>query len=266
LPRRLNKDRQVNDLKFKQFVAIVTFCFLLSCKGNPEKLTEIHGKQLSVDASISQTDSLVAYVAPFKQRIDRVLDSTLSHAPEPLLLEDGTRNTSLGNLIADIVFEETAPLFQGRTGLELDFVVLNQGGLRSIIPAGPVSARNAYEVMPFENFIVVVELNGTAMLELIDFLSKARWGHPISGIEIVLDKNGSLESVDIQGRPFDENRNYFVATSDYLVQGGPSIGFFDETVSVTHIDYLMRSALIDHFGKRDTLRARVDDRFIQLGQ
>src|SRR5690606_11840001 len=203
LPKRLNKDRQVNDLNFKQFVAIVTFCFLLSCKGNPEQLTEIHGQQLTVDASISQTDSILGYVAPFRQRIDQVLDSTLSHAPEPLLLDDGTRNTSLGNLIADIVFEETAPIFRGRTGLDLDFVVLNQGGLRSIVPAGPVTARNAYEVMPFENFIVVVELNGTAMLDLIDFLSKSWRGHPISGIQIKLDKNGSLESVDIHGMPFD---------------------------------------------------------------
>jgi len=253
----------VNALKFKQFVAIVTFCFLLSCKGNPEKLTEIHGKQLTVDATISQTDSIVGFVAPYRERIDQVLDSTLSRAPEPLLLDDGKWNTSLGNLIADIVFEETAPIFRGRTGLELDFVVLNQGGLRSIIPAGPVTARNAYEVMPFENFIVVVELNGTAMLDLIDFLAKSREGNPISGIQIVLDKNGGLESVDIQGKPFDENRNYFVATSDYLVNGGPSIGFFDEMVSVTPIDYLLRNALIDHFGKKDTLRARVDDRFIQ---
>lgn len=256
----------MNDLNFKQFVAIITFCFLLSCKDNPEKLTEIHGKQLTVDASISQTDSLVDYVAPYRQRIDQVLDSALAHAPESLLLDDGTRNTSLGNLIADIVYEETAPVFQERTGLELDFVVLNQGGLRSIIPAGPVTARNAYEVMPFENFIVVVELNGTAMLELIDFLSKSWQGHPISGIQIVLDKNGSLESVDIQGKPFDQNRNYFVATSDYLVQGGPSIGFFNEMESVTPIDYLLRNAMIDHFGKKDTLRATVDDRFIQMGQ
>ena len=226
---------------------------------------EIHGKQLPVDAGISHGDSITKFIAPFRQRIDQVLDSPLSYAPKPILLDDGPRNTSMGNLMADIVFEETAPLFKTKTGgIELDFVALNHGGVRSIISAGKVTARNAYEVMPFENYIVVVELDGTATRKLIDFLAKAGSSHPISGIKIVLDRNGNLESADIQGKPFDESRHYYVATSDYLVQSGPSVGFFNEMVSVTQTDYLLRNAMIDHFGKKDTLMAVVDDRFIQL--
>jgi len=209
-------------------------------------------------------DSITDFVAPFRTRINQVLDSPLSHAPRPILLDEGQRNTSMGNLMADIVMEETAPLLRSRTGRELDFVALNHGGIRSIISAGTVTARNAYEVMPFENYIVVVELDGTATRKLIDFLAKADRGHPISGIKIVLDKHGNLDSADIQGKPFDEGRHYFVATSDYLVQSGPSVGFFDEIVSVIPIDYLLRNAMIDNFAKKDSLIAVVDDRFIQL--
>ncbi|MDC6386840.1 5'-nucleotidase [Muricauda sp. SK9] len=254
------------DLKFKQIVAIVTFCFLFSCKNTTGELSEIQGKQIPIDASIKENDSISEFISPYRNRINEVLDSTLAYAPKPFLLDDGKRNTSMGNLMADIVFEETAPIFKGRTGKELDFVVLNYGGVRSIISAGNVSARNAYEVMPFENYIVVVELNGSAVRKLIDFLTKATRKHPISGIQIVVDKSSGLESVDIQGRPFDETRNYYVATSDYLVQGGPSIGFFNEMISVTDTDYLLRNAIIDHFRKVDTLKAVVDDRFIQLDQ
>ena len=212
-------------------------------------------------------DSISNYVAPYSLRIDQVLDSALSYAPRPILLDDGPRNTSMGNLMADIVHRETAPLFKTKTGgIELDFTVLNHGGVRSIISEGPVTARTAYEIMPFENHIVVVELDGTATRQLIDFLSKANAKHPISGIKIVLDKHGNLESVDIQGKPFDESRHYYVATSDYLVQSGPSVGFFNEMVSVTQTDYLLRNAMIDHFGKQDSLIAEVDDRFIQLAR
>ncbi len=88
--------------------------------------------------------------------------------------------------------------------------------------------------------------------------------HPIAGMQIVLNKNGGLESVDIQGSPFDETRNYYVATSDYLVQGGPSIGFFSDMVNVTDTGYLLRNAIIDHFKKIDTVKSSVDNRFIQL--
>ena len=236
----------------------------MACKNDTGKLTEIQGKQLPINASTEETDSISGFVEPFRDRINQVLDSTLAYAPKSLLLDDGKRKTPMGNLMHRIVFSEAAPIFKSRTGKDLDFVVLNYGGVRSIISAGKVTARNAYEVMPFENYIEVVELNGAAVRKLIDFLTKATRRHPISGIQIVTDKNGSLESVNIQGKPFDENRNYYVATSDYLVQGGASIGFFDEMVSVTDTDYLLRNALIDYFKKVDTVQSVVDDRFIQL--
>ncbi|MDF0716191.1 5'-nucleotidase [Muricauda sp. 334s03] len=236
----------------------------MSCKNDTGKLTEIEGKQIPIDSTIAQMDSIASFVEPYKNRINEVLDSTLAYAPKPLLLNDGERTSSMGNLMADIVFEESAPIFNSRTGKELDFVVLNAGGVRSVISEGNVSARNAYEVMPFENYIEVVELNGSATRQLINFVAKSSRRHPVSGIQIIMDSDGSLESVNIQGQPFDESRNYFVATSDYLVNGGPSVGFFDEIVSRTATDYLLRNAIIDHFKKVDTLKAVADERIKQL--
>nr|WP_299068850.1 5'-nucleotidase [uncultured Allomuricauda sp.] len=251
-------------LKLKHFVTFTTFCFLLSCNQDKGQLSKIEANKLSVDSSFKEVDSITSFIAPFKNRIDEVLDSTLAFAPKSFLLDDGERNTSMGNLIADIVFQETYPVFKSKTGKELDFVVMNRGGIRSIISKGNVSARNGYEVMPFENYISVVELSGKAVRELVSFIIEAERVHPISGMQIVLDKKGTLESVSINDSPFDENRNYYVATSDYLVQGGASIGFFNEIVSVTDTGYLLRNAIIDHLKKVDTLKAEVDDRFIQL--
>lgn len=251
-------------LKIKQFVVFVTVCVIYSCNQGESALSKIDGKQLQVSSSFAEVDSIVAYVAPFKNRINTVLDSVLAHAPQDLLLDTGARNTAMGNFMADAVFAESKPLFAKQTGKALDFVVLNRGGIRSIISAGNVSARHAFEVMPFENYIAIVELDGASVRELIGFLVDAPRVHPIAGMQIILDKNGALESVDIKGSPFDENRNYFIATSDYLVQGGPSIGFFNKMESVHDTGYLVRNAIIDHFKKVDTITARVDDRFIQL--
>lgn len=251
-------------LKIKQFVVIITICSICSCKQGNTSLSEIEAKQVPVDTSLKAVDSITAFIEPFKNRINEVLDSTLAYAPKDLLLDTGQRNTSMGNLMADIVLAETTPLFQKQTGKDLDFVVLNRGGIRSIISAGPITARHAFEVMPFENYISVVELDGAAVRKLITFLIEASRVHPIAGMQIVLNKNGHLESVNINGSPFDENRNYYVATSDYLIQGGPSIGFFDEMVSVHDTGYLVRNAIIDHFKKIDTVEAKVDNRFIQL--
>ncbi|MEM9648266.1 MAG: 5'-nucleotidase C-terminal domain-containing protein [Bacteroidota bacterium] len=251
-------------LKIKQIVIFLTFCAICSCRQGSPGLSEIGADKISVDSTLTPVDSISAFVAPFKDRINEVLDSTLAYAPSDLLLDDGKRNTSMGNLMADIVLEETRPLFKKQTGMDMDFVVLNRGGIRSIISAGNISSRNGFEVMPFENYISVVELDGAAMRKLISFLINASRVHPIAGMQIVLDKRGDLQSVNINGSPFDENRNYYVATSDYLIQGGPSIGFFDKMVSVHDTGYLVRNAIIDYFKKVDTLEAKVDNRFIQL--
>ncbi|SHG24854.1 5'-nucleotidase C-terminal domain-containing protein [Flagellimonas flava] len=254
----------MSNLKIKQIVIFLTFCAICSCRQGSSELSEIGANQISIDSTLTPVDSISAFVAPFKNRINEVLDSSLAYAPKDLLLDDGKRNTSMGNLMADIILEETRPLFKKQTGMDMDFVVLNRGGIRSIISAGNVSARNGFEVMPFENYISVVELDGMAMRKLISFLVNASRVHPIAGMQIVLDKHGDLLSVNINGSPFDENRNYYVATSDYLIQGGPSIGFFDKMVSVHDTGYLVRNAIIDYFKKVDTLEAKVDNRFIQL--
>ncbi|MEO9511343.1 MAG: 5'-nucleotidase C-terminal domain-containing protein [Flavobacteriaceae bacterium] len=237
---------------------------MISCNQDKGQLSKISGIKTEIDASFSEVDSIASFIAPFKHRIDQVLDSTLAFAPKSLLLDDGTRNTSMGNLMADIVFEETQAIFKSKTGKTLDFAVLNRGGIRSIISGGNVSARNAYEVMPFENYIAVVELDGSAVRKLVTFLTTSERPHPFSGMQIILDSTGKLESVNIQGSPFDEGRSYTIATSDYLVQGGSSIGFFPKIISSTDTGYLLRNAIIDYFKKVDTLKAEVDNRFIQL--
>ena len=85
--------------------------------------------------------------------------------------------------------------------------------------------------------------------------------HPIGGLQIILDKNDSLKSLLIQGSVFDENKNYFIASSNYLVTGGDNMNFFKEMLGATDTEYLIRNAMIDYFMKVDTVSAKVDDRF-----
>ncbi|PRX54504.1 5'-nucleotidase C-terminal domain-containing protein [Flagellimonas meridianipacifica] len=249
--------------KIQHFVIIITL-FSFACKTDQTQLTSIEGTRLNIDTSLTEIDSIENFISPFKERVDTVLDSTLAYAPRSLVLNDGKRNTSMGNFVADLVFEETSPIVKRKINKRLDFVVLNRGGIRSILSEGTVTARNGYEIMPFENYISVVKLNGTQVRELILFLTKSKRTHPFSGMEIVIDSSGSLESVNIQGEPFDESRSYYVATSDYLVSGGADIGFFPAVDSILDTEYLLRNAIIDYFKKQDTLTAKVDDRFIQL--
>ncbi|MBA6315484.1 hypothetical protein FLV31_11945 [Cellulophaga baltica] len=251
-------------LKIKQIVIIITMTCFFSCKQEKPVLTEISGKQIAVSDTLIATDSIEAFVAPYRNRINEILDSTIAYAPKDITKNDGILNTTAGNLMADAVLELAGPIFKSRTGSSLDFVLLNHGGIRSIISAGSISARTAYEIMPFENTIVVVGLKGDAILEMVDYLIKAKRPHPLAGIQIILNKDDTINTIKIQGEDFDENKTYYVGTSNYLVNGGDRMDFFKKKLTFTETDYLIRNIMIDYFTKKDTIAPITDDRFIKL--
>lgn len=258
------KLRHFGVLYIKHFVISITFTGFLSCKQSTATLQSIVATELSIDSTSTSVKEIADFVAPYHKRMNSILDSTLAYAPYAISKIDGTYNTTAGNLMADLMLSEAKPIFKNRTGKNIDFVLMNHGGIRSSISKGNVSARTAYEVMPFENNISVVELSGTSVLKLVDYLITSQRAHPVSGIQIILNKDNTLQRLTINNRPLDENANYFVATSDYLVSGGDDMVFFKDGLSFTTLDYKIRNAMIDYFSKVDTLLPKIDNRFYQL--
>ncbi|WP_299536407.1 5'-nucleotidase C-terminal domain-containing protein [Ulvibacterium sp.] len=248
----------------KHFVVFITIGCLLACHQNPPVLSQIKASQLQIDDSLPSYDSVETFLHPYSRRLNQVLDSALAYAPKKISKGDGEYNTTAGNLLADIMMSETRPIFKSRTGKDIDFVLFNHGGIRSILSKGKVSARNAYEVMPFENTVTVVALQGTSVRDLVSYLVRAKRAHPISGMQVVLNRDGSLKSASIQGKPIDGTRIYYIATSSYLVSGGDNMIFFREAIEVFETDYKIRNMLIDYFGKVDTLNPKIDNRFVRL--
>jgi 2',3'-cyclic-nucleotide 2'-phosphodiesterase (5'-nucleotidase family) len=198
------------------------------------------------------------------KHVNKNLDSVLSYAVDTYSKSDGNLNTAIGNLMADVMFEQSNPVFKNRSGHDIDFVLLNQGGIRAIISKGDITTRTAFEVMPFENSIVVTKLKGAQVKELLDYVVEAKRAHPISKLKIVIDANDNLEEATISGKPVDYNKSYYVLTNDYLLNGGDRMDFFKKRDTVYVLDYKIRNALIDYFSKTDTIRPVIDDRFIQI--
>ncbi len=250
-------------LKIEHFVIFLTIICFLSCR-DVTSIAKIQGRQIGIEASIKASDSIENFVSPYRKRIDAVLDSALAYAPLTISKTDGTYNTTAGNLLADIVLSEAEPIFKSRTGEDIDFVLLNHGSIRSIISKGKVTARTAYEVMPFENSIVIAALSGKSVENLVRYLRDYGLPHPISGLQVVLTKENEIQSIRIQGKLLNENGIYNVATSDYLLNGGDDMIFFKDATKITYIDYKIRNAMIDYFSKVDTITPVVDDRFYRM--
>lgn len=251
-------------IKTQHFVILLTIILCTSCKQKQPSLQEIHGKQIAIVDSIPETDSIKSFITPYRTHIKEILDEPLSYAPKTLNKSTKTLNTSIGNLLADLTYELSNPVFKQRTQENIDFVLLNYGGIRAIISKGTVSRRTAYEVMPFENRILILKISGKKLMELISYLANSKVPHPVSEqFELQLDSEGTVIKAAINQVPISQNRNYNIATTDFLANGGDHMDFFKNPINTTDIDYLLRNEIIDYFTKVDTLKAAVDQRFIQ---
>ncbi|WP_340073517.1 5'-nucleotidase [Leptobacterium sp. I13] len=247
-------------VKIKHFVVFVTIVCFFSCQ-QKLKTSKITGEKININDSVSEVAAVDTYVAPYRLHINKILDSTLAYNPKAITKTDSPLNTAIGNLMADIVYDAANPIFKKRTGKTIDLVLLNHGGIRAPMPKGAINARTAYQVMPFENTIVVAELSGEKVYELIDYLVKRKRAHPISKLKLILNPDYTLNNATIKGVPIVKNRTYHVATSNYLLTGGDNMDFFLNPIRVTETDYLIRNAMIDYFEKVDTIIAKHDDRF-----
>ena len=233
---------------------------MASCQKN-QQLVRIEGKRIEVNDSLGHDKAIDSFVSPFRNNVNKNLDSVLSYSTDLFSKRDGELNTAIGNMMADLVLEQANPIFKSRTGQSIDMVLLNHGGIRAILPKGPITTRTAYEIMPFENSIVVVEMQGAAMDSMLSYLARANRAHPIAGLQLWLDEPGAIFKAEINGVPIDRTRKYAVATNDYLYYGGDRMNFFKQGDSMHVLDYKIRNAMIDYFQKYDTISPKQDDRF-----
>lgn len=246
---------------------LIILLFLIgytSCKDDTWHIEKIEGKQLSITDSLKANDEIDTFIKPYRDHVNKELDSVLAYSFDTYSKTDGELNTAIGNLFADVIYEQANPVFNSRTGENIDMVLVNNGGIRAIISKGNVTMRTAFEIMPFENTIVVVALNGKNINNLINFLVQAKKAHPISGLKLTVDTDFNIVEALINGKSIDTSKTYYVATNDYLYNGGDNMSFFQPNIGLVVLNYKIRNALLDYFIKTDTINPVIDDRFNQI--
>ena len=244
-----------NTIYFRFFVILLTFNLIISCKSTSSyQTTKIEGKKIGVTNEKGENEAIVNYVKPYSDNINKDLNSVLAYCPETQDKSKGTWQSNIGNLLAEITFELGNPVFQKRENKTIDVCLLNHGGIRAFIPKGDVTTRTAFEVMPFENSLIIVGLTGKEIKTLAEYIIKEKKPHPLHGMKIYIDKtNLTINKIEINDKPLDENRIYYVGTSDYLANGGDNMTFFKESKIKFDMEYKLRNMMIDYFKKVDTI-------------
>jgi 2',3'-cyclic-nucleotide 2'-phosphodiesterase (5'-nucleotidase family) len=259
--------KKYNDV-FKLFVIFLTFSTIISCGPTSYTITKIEGKQLPVTAAaINRTDNEIdkkieEYIFPYRSRINKDLDSVLAFCPITLDKKAVNLQSTIGNMMADVVLEYGNKVFEKRENKNISICILNNGGIRAILPKGNVTARNGFEIMPFENSLVVIALRGREIRELIAYFVKENQAHPLSGLTFTISKDKEAKNILVQGKELQDDQLYYVGTNDYLANGGDNMSFFSKGEHTYDLDYKLRNILIDYFKNVTTVTAKQDNRIV----
>ena len=199
-------------------------------------------------------------ISIYKDSIDANLDNVIGFSDRLYTKGDFSSkkfNSTLGNLIADVIFIQSDSVFKYHENKNIDFVIQNHGGIRASLPKGEVKLTDAYKILPFENEIVIVEMDGESISEIVSFLKNETTPHPFSGLTI----NGNEALV--QNSLVIPTNKYYIATNDYLLTGGDNMFFFDKNTKVYRFGYSLRDAFIDYTKSNLYLSSKIDNRFIR---
>ena len=196
----------------------------------------------------------------YKDSIDISLDNIIGFSDQLYTKADFNSkkfNSTLGNLIADIIFIQSDSLFMVQENKNIDFVIQNHGGIRAALPKGDIKLSDAYKILPFENEIVIVEMDGESINEIVSFLKKEKSPHPFSGLTI----NGN--KVLVKNKPVVTSNKYYIAINDYLLTGGDNMFFFTNNKAIYRLGYTLRDAFIDYTKSNLYISSKIDNRFIK---
>lgn len=219
--------------------------FLLWACVSPHSPVEVRGRLIPVDSlHIPEKDPAIdSVIAFYRASLEETMEQVLAYSAQ--VMERGSPEGLLNNFVADLIMEAGQEIYVPDDGKPIDFTLLNYGGLRTSIPEGPVTRGRIYELMPFENEMVVITLTPEKTATLFEYLAKAEVGMPVSGIHLMVEEN-EVKDVRINDAHFDEGRNYKILTSDYLAGGGDDMVFFLDPVNYELLGKRIRDAIIEY--------------------
>ena len=163
----------------------------------------------------------VAIVERYRTTIDSIMSPVVAHAAKEL--KAYRPESPLSNLIADVLRQSAKPVI----GKEADVAVMNMGGIRSEFSQGDITYGNVFETAPFENALCLLTMNGSTLQKLFTQIAAVH-GEGLSGAHLTISKDGKLLKASVGGKAIDPQKDYTVATIDYLAEGNDKMPAFRE--------------------------------------
>ena len=235
----------------KHTFSAITLLAALLCSCTPKEQTlRIEAGNIKVTA-IEKNDGAAgvrAILERDKAYIDSIKSPVLGKAA--VTLEKYIPESPLMNFAADALMK----MAQLHSKQKVDIALTNKGGLRSNIAAGTITFGDIYNVFTFENRLAFLTLTGEQLTQLCKEIAKVG-GEAISGMRLVITKEGELVSATVGGKAIEPQKAYRIATLDYLSQGNDNLTTLAQGTDLEITGYLLRDLMVEYI-KKETAGGR----------
>ncbi|MGB3007603.1 MAG: 5'-nucleotidase C-terminal domain-containing protein [Chitinophagaceae bacterium] len=198
-------------------------------------------KHYRINKELQKDSAVITFLQPYSDSVNHSMNGVVGIAE--ISFERKQPESTLGNFMVDAFFTMAKEKYQ----TEVDGAVLNFGGMRlTQLPAGNVTRGKIFELMPFDNLLILQKLKGNVLLEFLN-LTAAKGGWPLAGITMQIKDNKAV-NVMIGGKPLDPQKTYTLVNSDFLANGGDNADMLRTVPQITN-GYLMRDAIFDYISK-----------------
>ncbi|NLI78608.1 MAG: bifunctional metallophosphatase/5'-nucleotidase [Candidatus Riflebacteria bacterium] len=167
-----------------------------------------------------------------------------------------SRDTNLGNLVADSF----------ATALGADIGLVNGGGIRGSILPGEITVGDCLDVLPFENYLVKLQMTGESLYRLYEQVEEGMRFFPGYGGFLHVSKGFAARftrdgpRLSLHGRAIDPTGIYTVSTVDFLANGGNGLEALTRCVASEATRTLAADALVELVKNRKTIGAETETR------
>lgn len=246
-----------------KYFFVIFFVILLSCQS--AKTIEKQSTQVSENVDSSQQNKsnkdvnsnkiendteMEAFLKPYREEIKQKTETVIGKLNVDLVW---SKNSTLGRFAAMAMLEKS----RDYSGINVDFSVLNNGGLRREIYKGDLRVKDIYELMPFDNYIVVLSLNGEKTQKVCEEIFKHKLS--IANLKIIYNKKTKDVKCFINDEIINVDKTYYISTINYLYSVGEGVPTLKQAkMEKEMMNKLFRDAIIEYVTSKKVIENLIE--------
>jgi len=213
---------------------IIAILFAVSCNTS-YKAENVQYSNYRIHQNDAGSKSLTSVIKPYSDSVSKLMDVVIGY--NEVQLERKRQVNVLGYFMTDAYLQ----MARQKMNAQVDAAFMNSGGVRlPDLPAGAITQGKIYELMPFDNLMVLLKVKGSLLKQYLDTLA-SNDGVIESGITMQI-VNKTAEQVRVGGKPLDSNADYIIAHSDYVAMNSNLLKNINRITN----GYLLRDAILDY--------------------